>query len=79
MNSLSFSPSALGGQGISIASVVQKERQSGKAVPILVLTHDCEERALRAAVKEIDGKADVVAARTVVVHVEDFEDRSPKE
>lgn len=63
---------ALGSQGISIASVVQKERQSGKAVPILVLTHDCEERALRAAVKEIDGAKDAVAAKTVVVHVEDF-------
>lgn len=65
---------ALGAQGISIASVVQKERQSGKAVPILVLTHDCEERAVRAAVADIDKQKDVAAAKTVVVHVEDFED-----
>ncbi len=67
---------ALGAQGISIASVVQKERQSGKAVPILVLTHDCEERALRAAVKEIDSSKDHVAAKTVVIHVEDFDERT---
>jgi len=63
---------ALGGQGISIASVVQKERSSGKAVPILVLTHECEERAIRAAVKEIDASREHVAAKTVVVHVEHF-------
>ena len=67
---------ALGGQGISIASVVQKERSHGKAVPILVLTHDCEERALRAAVKEIDESSEHVAAKTVVVHVEPFEERA---
>jgi len=69
---------ALGAQGISIASVVQKERQHGKAVPILVLTHDCEERALRAAVKEIDSAEDLVASRTVVIHVEDFDEAASR-
>lgn len=66
---------ALGSQGISIASVVQSERSHGKAVPILVLTHECEERQVRAAVKEIDASAEHVAAKTVVVHVEQFAER----
>ena len=67
---------ALGQQGISIASVLQKERSHGKAVPILVLTHECEEKPLRDAVREIDAAREHVAAKTVVVHVEHFEERS---
>ena len=63
---------ALGEQGISIASVLQKERELGKAVPVLVLTHETEERALRRAVSAIDALPEVVAAKTVVVHVESF-------
>ena len=69
---------ALGAHGVSIASLVQKEQSSGKAVPILVLTHRCEERALRAAVAEIDGQSQVVAAKTVAVHVEDFAEERPR-
>ena len=45
-------------------------------MPILVMTHECEERNVRAAVKEIDGFKDAVAAKTVVVHVEDFEEKA---
>ena len=63
---------ALGTQGVSIAQVVQKDQLEGKAVPILVMTHPCTEKALRAAVKAIDGERDAVAAPTVVVHVEHF-------
>jgi len=36
------------------------------------MTHECEERQLRAAVKHIDAQKDAVAAKTVVVHVEHF-------
>ncbi len=67
---------ALGGQGISIANVSQKEHGAGKAVPILVLTKPCEERAIRAAVKEIDAQPSVAAARTRVLHVETFDDEA---
>ena len=66
---------ALGAQGVSIAQVVQKDQSHGNAVPILVLTHECEERALRAAVREIDAQKDAIAAKTVVVHVEQFQEK----
>jgi homoserine dehydrogenase len=61
---------ALGARGVSIASVVQTERGAGRAVPILVLTHECDERSVRAAVARIDRLHDVVAAPAVVLHCE---------
>ena len=63
---------ALGGRGVSIAAVVQKEHRAGEAVPILVMTHETERRALFDAVRDIDRAGDVVAGPTIVLHAENL-------
>jgi homoserine dehydrogenase len=60
---------ALGQHGISIASVIQKERSGVSAVPIVMMTHEARERDMRRAIEEIDRLA-VVAGPTVVLRVE---------
>jgi homoserine dehydrogenase len=60
----------LGRAGISIASVLQKGRESGRAVPIVIRTHHAREKAVRAAIRTID-RLDVVHARSTVVRIEE--------
>lgn len=46
---------ALGARGISIAAVVQRERAVGsQAVPVVVVTHEAPESAVREAVRNLD-------------------------
>ncbi|MGH7319335.1 MAG: homoserine dehydrogenase [Candidatus Rokuibacteriota bacterium] len=59
----------LGHHGISIASVIQKERGEVSAVPVVMMTHEAQERDLHAALQEID-QLPVVAAPTVMLRVE---------
>jgi homoserine dehydrogenase len=59
----------LGKNNISIASVIQKERHEGKAVPLVVLTHRAREKDVVAAVKEIN-KLRIVARKAVFIRVE---------
>lgn len=59
----------LGKYNISIASVIQKDRREGKAVPLVVLTHRAREKDVRTAVKEIN-KLQIVTDNTVVIRVE---------
>ena len=59
----------LGKYNISIASVIQKDRREGKAVPLVVLTHAAREKDVRTAVKEIN-KLQIVTDKTVVIRVE---------
>jgi homoserine dehydrogenase len=59
----------LGKHNISIASVIQKERHAGKAVPLVILTHRAREKDVVAAVKEIR-KLSIVAGRPVFIRVE---------
>ncbi len=54
---------------ISIASVIQKGRQEGGSVPVVMLTHEAQERNVRKAVSLID-QLDVVMDRTVMIRVE---------
>ena len=61
----------LGRYGISIASLLQKEVQAGKHVPIIIITHQAREQAFRAAVEEIDVMK-IVGAKTVCFRIEDF-------
>lgn len=58
-----------GRNNISIASVLQKGRRVGEAVPLVILTHSAFERDIRRAVAEID-TLDVVADRTHYIRVE---------
>jgi len=58
-----------GSHNISIASVIQKGRRVGEAVPLVILTHKAVERDIRAAVEEID-RLPVLASKTYFIRVE---------
>ena len=60
----------LGQQEVSIASVIQREREHGRVVPIVIRTHDVGEQALRRAVRAIDRLA-VVRGRSTVIRIEE--------
>lgn len=59
----------LGSYNISIASVIQKGRRVGEAVPLVVLTHEAKEKDVRQAIREID-QLPVVMDKTVFIRVE---------
>ena len=64
----------LGNYNISIASVIQKGRRIGEAVPLVVLSHEAREKNVRKAINEID-RLPVVKGKTVFIRVEDKEAR----
>ncbi|HID95839.1 MAG TPA: homoserine dehydrogenase [Candidatus Latescibacteria bacterium] len=57
---------------ISIASVIQKVRAEGSTVPIIMMTHQALERAMKTAIKNID-KLPAVKAKTQVIRVEELQ------
>lgn len=59
----------LGNYNISIASVIQKGRKVGGAVPLIVLAHRAKERDVRNAVAEID-MLPAVSDKTLYIRVE---------
>lgn len=59
----------LGNYNISIASVIQKGRSVGEAVPLVVRTHKAKERDVRQAISEID-RLPIVMDKTVFIRVE---------
>lgn len=63
----------LGNYNISIASVIQKGRRIGEAVPLVVLTHEAKEKNVRQAIGEIDALP-VVMGKTVFIRVEGKEE-----
>lgn len=69
-NVLSRIAGILGTCGISIASVIQKERERGAAVPIVIRTHHALEHDLRRALRAIDRLA-VVRARSTMIRIEE--------
>jgi homoserine dehydrogenase len=60
----------LGRHQISIASVIQREREHGASVPIVIRTHEARERDLRRALQQIDRLA-VMRAKSVLIRIED--------
>lgn len=58
-----------GHNNISIASVIQKGRKAGEAVPLVMLTHTAREKDIRRAVDEID-RLEVVPEKTLYIRVE---------
>jgi len=60
----------LGEHDISIVAVIQKGREADSVVPIVMLTHDAAEAAVKSALNEID-HLDIVKDDTVLVRVED--------
>jgi len=61
----------LGKHGISIASVLQKGRQIGQTVPLVIMTHRASERAVQTALREINGLVSIVAEPTTLVRIEE--------
>jgi homoserine dehydrogenase len=59
----------LGKNDISIASVIQKGRQVNGAVPIVMMTHEAQERNVHRALKEID-RLGVILGKTMFIRVE---------
>ena len=60
----------LGKEGISIASVLQKEGFPEKGVPVIILTHAATKKNLVAALSDIE-KMEYVKDRTQVIRIED--------
>lgn len=56
----------LGDNGISIASVIQKEADEDEAVPLVMLTHIAKEDNLRSAVRHIDALPEVLKPTVVL-------------
>lgn len=59
----------LGQHKISIASVSQKERKRARIVPIVMMTHEANERSLHLALEKI-GRLDSIRKKTVAIRVE---------
>lgn len=59
----------LGSHQISIASVIQKGRELGGSVPIVMMTHEARESDVQKAIQEIDGLP-VITDQTVTIRVE---------
>ncbi len=60
----------LGEHGVSIAAVIQREREHGRVVPVVFRTHDTPEAALRRAVRTIDRLA-TVRRKSAVMRIEE--------
>jgi homoserine dehydrogenase len=60
----------LGEKNISIATVIQKARKEGGAVPIVMTTYKAKEKNVRQALKKID-RLDIVLDKTILVRIED--------
>jgi homoserine dehydrogenase len=59
----------LGHHGISISSVLQKGREEGQTVPVVIMTHTATERHVQAALREIDRMA-FISEPTTLIRVE---------
>ncbi len=62
----------LGAHGISISSVLQRGRKEGHPVPLVILTHHSFERAIQAALEEINALS-VISEPTMLLRMEGVE------
>ena len=60
----------LGENNISIASVIQKGRKEGEAVPLVILTHKAVEKNVRRALKKINSMRAVATGKNCLIRVE---------
>ncbi|MFB3136639.1 MAG: homoserine dehydrogenase [Nitrospirales bacterium] len=63
----------LGSHEISIASVLQRERQKDQTVPVFIMTHRASERSIQTALRDINRMASIISEPTTLVRVEDEE------
>lgn len=59
----------LGHHGISISSVLQKGREEGQTVPVVIMTHTAVERHVQAALRDID-RMPFISEPTTLIRVE---------
>ncbi len=59
----------LGQHSISISSVMQKRRQEGQTVPVVIMTHQASERDVQAALSEIN-RMTFISQPTTLIRVE---------
>ncbi len=57
---------ALGRHGVSLESMLQRGRDPGEVVPIVMVSHECKEAAMRAALAEISHLDSVVEPPTMI-------------
>lgn len=69
---LSIITKILGSHNISVSSIIQKEIDEDKPIPIVILTHKALESDVRSAVAEID-MLDITKEKTMLMHIEDIE------
>lgn len=62
--------SFLGEEGISIASVMQKEGYADDSVPVIILTHKAKEQGVRRALAKIE-RMDLVRKNTRLIRIEE--------
>lgn len=60
----------LGEKGISIASMIQMKRKAEARVPVVMMTHQCCEADIRAALKRIDAEVEICDP-SVLIRIED--------
>jgi len=60
----------LGENEISISSVIQKQDNPKKAVPIIMLTHKAKEKNVKKAIEKIN-KLDVIKKETIIIRLEE--------
>jgi homoserine dehydrogenase len=61
----------LGEEKISISSLLQKEKHSIESLPIVIVTHETQERNIIRAVNRIEA-LDVVVGKVNIIRIEDF-------
>ena len=57
---------ALGKHGVSIESVLQRGRNPGEVVPVVMVTHECNEASISTALAEIEALSTVAEAPTLI-------------
>jgi homoserine dehydrogenase len=62
---------SLGKNNISIESVIQKGRQLGGEVPVVIMTHEAKERDLISALEEID-RFPAIKGKSVFIRIEEL-------
>jgi homoserine dehydrogenase len=67
---LALIASLLGEEGISIASVIQKEGYADDSVPVIILTHRAKEQGIRRALAKIEA-TDLVRKDTRLIRIEE--------
>jgi homoserine dehydrogenase len=68
---MSYVAGVLGDNGVSIRSCHQRERSEKGSVPLVMITHEAREGAVRKAIASVDKARHVVKKKTVAIRIEE--------